>query len=120
MTEFGQQYKNNDPGCEHHVSPGEPMYLHSRCHVDVPLTWTLVELTVLRVWCPKCRQEAGRFRLASTPYPLTCNCQGDASDFGWPRTYRGNPTLELVCYFCGKIICQCAMTGWSLSEPSTR
>ncbi|MHC4550592.1 MAG: hypothetical protein ACYTEZ_17655 [Planctomycetota bacterium] len=42
-------------GCDHTTHDGE-VYLHSRCHPDVP-TWSSYRAGVLSVWCAACGRQ---------------------------------------------------------------
>lgn len=50
------------PGCDHTTHDHE-IYLHSRCHPDVP-TWTSYRAGVLSTWCAACGRQVSAVAVA--------------------------------------------------------
>jgi hypothetical protein len=91
-------------GHEHH----DTLFLHSRCHIDVPLTVARRDDALLLA-CPKCRSLVGGIANAA-PVPVIhcelCHGKDETNSFVWPTYQHGSGVLKLECCHCKKVVAE--------------
>lgn len=90
-------------GCSIDGAPEDTLFMHARCHTDVPLHFIHVAPDAEGVCCLKCGKPVCLLSVKEAKRFEKC-CLEYLEDVGWMSYTKGSGVVKCSCYFCKKEI----------------